>query len=85
MTAQKKAYAAICHRCEGTGTHQRGRCYNCHGKRIVGLKSSTVMKTFQHTLTIDGQRKHLVTWGHNLAEATRCAEIWMDVNGYAFA
>lgn len=81
MITHKKAYAAICTRCEGTGSHQGGRCFQCKGARIVGQKSSKVMKTFQHSLTIDGQRKSLVTWGRDLSEATRCAQIWMEKQG----
>jgi len=81
MNTHKKAYAAICTRCEGKGSHQGGKCFQCKGARIIGQKSSKTMKTFQHGLTIDGKRHTLVTWGRNLNEATRCAKIWMQENG----
>lgn len=76
-----KAYPAICARCEGTGTHQRGLCFQCNGAKLTRQKTSKVMKTFAHVLTINGERKQLVTWGRNIKEATKCAEIWMAKNG----
>ena len=69
------AFPAICTRCEGTGTHQGGRCFKCRGSQVTMQKTSKVMRTFQHGITIDGVRKTFVTWGCDLAEATRCAEI----------
>jgi DnaJ-class molecular chaperone len=81
MTQVKKAYLTICPRCDGKGHHQRGLCFQCKGDRLIRQKSSKVMTTFQHVLTIDGQRKGLVTWGRDLADATHCAKIWMAKNG----
>jgi len=77
-----KAYPAICARCEGTGTHQRGICFQCKGAKLTRQKTSKIMKTFAHPVTIDGKKMQLVTWGRDLAEATKCAKIWFDKNGY---
>jgi DnaJ-class molecular chaperone len=76
-----KSYPTICNRCEGKGNHQGGKCFQCKGARLIRQKTSKVMTTYQHVLTIDGQRKALVTWGRDLADATRCAEIWITKNG----
>ena len=75
--SKKKEYPAICGRCEGSGTHQRGRCFQCHGNQLIMQKTSKVMKTYQHGITIDGVRKTFVTWGKDFNEAKRCAEIFL--------
>ena len=82
MSNAKKAYPAICTRCDGKGNHQGGKCFQCKGSRLIKQKTSKVMKTFAHPVTIDGKKMQLVTWGRDLKEAVRCAEIWFDKNGY---
>lgn len=84
MTNRKPAYAAPCPRCESTGRHQGGKCFQCHGRAFIALKSSKLMKTYQHGLTIDGKRHTLVTWGKDQAEAIQVAKNWMTHNGYTF-
>jgi len=75
-------FAARCPRCEGTGRHQGGRCFQCKGKRVIGMKSSKIQKLFKHTFKIDGENRSMITWGKNVDDSFDVALIWLDEQGF---
>ena len=63
LNESKKKYATRCPRCEGTGRHQGGRCFQCHGKGVIGQKSSKSEKLFRHKVKVGGKDQHIIAWG----------------------
>jgi DnaJ-class molecular chaperone len=78
----KKKYASRCPRCEGTGRHQGGRCYQCHGKMVIGLKSSKYQTLHTHSFKIDGKKHLLKTWGKDTADSWDVAKKHLSNMGY---
>jgi hypothetical protein len=56
-------------------------CFQCKGEQVIMQKTSKTMKTFKHGISIDGVRRSLVTWGRNMNEAKKCAEIILLKHG----
>lgn len=74
-------FAARCPRCEGAGRHQRGRCFQCRGARVIGQASSKTLTLHKVICRMDGKRVSFQAWGRTKSDAVEVVRIMMEERG----
>ncbi|WP_124646226.1 hypothetical protein [Burkholderia sp. Bp8990] len=83
MSQAKKLFSCQCTRCDGSGKHDRGTCFDCKGLGVVQRLTTRGMHDFALTVTYsNGSTNKPRLFATSRAKAISIIERQLRINGW---